>query len=484
MAICKWVTKSKKPCTHEAIKGNLYCKTHSQYEGIYLPEDIPKLKRCSTCTQLVMPNPETKQCFNCFKKNPIHNCKWLARSGKRCSRTALPGKTCCKIHSEFEDKSITDYAVCSQCKLLYSKTFTKCNRCYPPELICKALNKNGTSCTNIGRSGCLYCGFHARYEGKINPDEFKDLPVCSGCHSYFKPTDGYKRCEECRGQTSIPVSKSKRQICKGITQKGTPCTKQAKEDDEYCGEHQSYKKWKELTEYGISVCSNWIRGCWNYTTDTGFVKCEECRIKERLCDKNIRNERKLLSDSKAGTGELVCIVCGKTKETDNFISEIKHRTVGGESFNILKTCKDCRENMKKQDEKRSDRKREETRKYSERKKTYAFNILQRYSSYKAKDVSKERLQKNEHTIKRKFAYTLMSMPCTYCGDTPTNTSPNGLDRVDNSKGHILGNVVPCCETCNMMKGTRSLRKTIYKSSKLIHTLGHCKSGKGGVECPF
>ena len=28
---------------------------------------------------------------------------------------------------------------------------------------------------------------------------------------------------------------------------------------------------------------------------------------------------------------------------------------------------------------------------------------------------------------------------------------NGMDRVDNAKGYVLGNVVPCCHTCNFAK---------------------------------
>lgn len=36
--------------------------------------------------------------------------------------------------------------------------------------------------------------------------------------------------------------------------------------------------------------------------------------------------------------------------------------------------------------------------------------------------------------------------CYYCGDIPT-----GLDRVDNDKGYLQSNCVPCCKICNQMK---------------------------------
>jgi hypothetical protein len=45
--------------------------------------------------------------------------------------------------------------------------------------------------------------------------------------------------------------------------------------------------------------------------------------------------------------------------------------------------------------------------------------------------------------------TAMTKPCHYCGST---ASPlNGMDRVNNSIGYTVSNVVPCCSTCNYAK---------------------------------
>lgn len=40
--------------------------------------------------------------------------------------------------------------------------------------------------------------------------------------------------------------------------------------------------------------------------------------------------------------------------------------------------------------------------------------------------------------------SIMSQPCIYCGDT----NRIGCDRIDNNRGHIVDNVVPCCVDCN------------------------------------
>ena len=45
-------------------------------------------------------------------------------------------------------------------------------------------------------------------------------------------------------------------------------------------------------------------------------------------------------------------------------------------------------------------------------------------------------------------FSLFQCECLYCGD---EMGAVGIDRVDSSKGYIMGNVVPCCPTCNAMK---------------------------------
>lgn len=44
----------------------------------------------------------------------------------------------------------------------------------------------------------------------------------------------------------------------------------------------------------------------------------------------------------------------------------------------------------------------------------------------------------------------MRKPCTYCGMTHSS-GVNGLDRIDNSKGHTKENCVPCCRECNQAR---------------------------------
>ena len=57
--------------------------------------------------------------------------------------------------------------------------------------------------------------------------------------------------------------------------------------------------------------------------------------------------------------------------------------------------------------------------------------------------------------------SLIKLNCFYCGRSPNkyfkwkNSNGglfyNGLDRIHNSKGYMLDNIVPCCENCNYAK---------------------------------
>lgn len=74
------------------------------------------------------------------------------------------------------------------------------------------------------------------------------------------------------------------------------------------------------------------------------------------------------------------------------------------------------------------------------------------------------------------ARRISRMPCNYCGsmDKRKNSSTgelfslNGLDRIDNSKGYINGNVVPCCKTCNHAKNNLSVDEFLAWTNKVYN----------------
>ena len=115
----------------------------------------------------------------------------------------------------------------------------------------------------------------------------------------------------------------------------------------------------------------------------------------------------------------------------------------------------------------------------------AFNDL--YSSYRGR----ARKKGFEFTLTKLEFFLLTSAPCYYCGKKPEQSKApnkyaaeyiyNGIDRLDNAKGYIDGNVVPCCYdlTSQLVMGNvndQSLRE-IWINSKYKNLRDSIKNKK-------
>jgi len=72
-----------------------------------------------------------------------------------------------------------------------------------------------------------------------------------------------------------------------------------------------------------------------------------------------------------------------------------------------------------------------------------------------------RKRRHEWSLSEGAFVRLTSSDCFYCGSPPAKTFRtgknngefvyNGIDRIDNSRGYVTGNVVACCWICNQAK---------------------------------
>jgi len=100
--------------------------------------------------------------------------------------------------------------------------------------------------------------------------------------------------------------------------------------------------------------------------------------------------------------------------------------------------------------------------------------------YAMKGSAKKRGHKWQLT--REQVRHLTKQPCYYCGVEPSQihqyrrSEPyvyNGLDRVDNTKGYTIDNVVPCCFTCNTAKSTLAVSEFKSRTPKPYrHSTNH------------
>ena len=78
-------------------------------------------------------------------------------------------------------------------------------------------------------------------------------------------------------------------------------------------------------------------------------------------------------------------------------------------------------------------------------------------------------QRRNHEVdlrRHEFVALVSRSTCTYCGGTAEYT---GLDRVQN--------VVPCCATCNFMKGTLTLRSFVEQTRIIGRKFGELQRGR-------
>ena len=75
----------------------------------------------------------------------------------------------------------------------------------------------------------------------------------------------------------------------------------------------------------------------------------------------------------------------------------------------------------------------------------------------------------EWRLTKEQVHALTQQLCYYCGVEPNQGSNlstnhngafiyNGIDRIDNTKGYTINNVVPCCGICNVAKNTQTLEQ--------------------------
>jgi hypothetical protein len=113
----------------------------------------------------------------------------------------------------------------------------------------------------------------------------------------------------------------------------------------------------------------------------------------------------------------------------------------------------------------------------------AFNCI--YGQYKNRAKCKKKIK---FSLDKKTFRDIISSNCYYCGGSPSNkcVTPentgefiyNGVDRIDNNKGYVPKNCVPCCKRCNRAKDIMSEKEFLfwvkdiynYRAKKIVELL--------------
>lgn len=88
----------------------------------------------------------------------------------------------------------------------------------------------------------------------------------------------------------------------------------------------------------------------------------------------------------------------------------------------------------------------------------------------------------EFSIDKNLFFNLTQQKCHYCGSDPLSeikqrnrqnggSKFNGVDRVENEKGYVVGNLVTCCKICNQIKSDRTVEETKQWAVKFLKHQG-------------
>lgn len=154
-----------------------------------------------------------------------------------------------------------------------------------------------------------------------------------------------------------------------------------------------------------------------------------------------------------------CFRCNRSlaATAENFYRE-KSRPLG-----LSYECKDCHRERKKGRDRRNERwgaltpdqkelRKARMRRWNQSQRGRATYLRKAYQRIDSCDLSAEEI----------LQYIIQ--PCVYCGTTTVN---RGLDRVDNSKPHIKGNVQTACTDCNIMRGDRFTVDEMKQIGKVV-----------------
>jgi len=176
--------------------------------------------------------------------------------------------------------------------------------------------------------------------------------------------------------------------------------------------------------------------------------------KKKETDQNPYNEKIILE------GKRLCKYCDTIKTLDNFYAN------GCFSDGLIKyrsRCKDCvlKISKNKQPETYADK----IRKKHSSAKNYISTLLNHCTKRKNKDSNLDigyllDLYNNQNGL-----CNLSGIPMTYeYGKKTTNIS---IDRIDNSKGYLKGNVQLVCYFANIIKSQFTLQELLYFAEKIV-----------------
>lgn len=207
----------------------------------------------------------------------------------------------------------------------------------------------------------------------------------------------------------------------------------------------------------------------------GRNQCYSCRHVGQKKAHILATPEKALNLSHNG-----CNTCGKQLDLNSVSHTIEMFEFRPDKGTFAVKCKECRNKLKPWETSRKNKREEDEEQFlknnamqQQKYRDNNPNLLKKQTIKRKTDVGcKLNCYRNQSKTRGKVwcvedeAYfsQQLQMPCFYCGDKFDEL--NGLDRINNDYGYCKENVVSCCSSCNMIKGSYNIEYFIEKVNKI------------------
>jgi len=218
-------------------------------------------------------------------------------------------------------------------------------------------------------------------------------------------------------------------------------------DTQYCSKHIRQTIVDTAIINNIRYCDV-ARKCFT-VLENHQSKCTHCLHAARIRDRK-RDDQKRQDST-------LCLDCGRTLTGD--IRAI------GKHDKKLRRCTECYDKLKKYETQRKDTRQERNYKAEAFKNKYVI-----WNHY-VKSAQKRGI---DFTLPKTIFNELIVQACFYCTYRKED-EVNGIDRIDNNRGYAEGNVVTCCQFCNLAKGTQHPQEFIDKMKAIykFNSMAYC-----------
>jgi hypothetical protein len=480
MSKCLSIDRKNDNCRRNALMNTRFCKIHS-YMADYTEDMLQNLSICSGCNKAYYLTQGVKTCSNCNERSKSN--KITAKSGivqcakDNCSfKRSTENKYCGKhqLYIFVDETVASGKKVCinyvrgcrTQLDIEYSKT--SCETCLGKDRANdKARRGNSTALNSNNEPDKQTCTTCCKTYDK---DQFigkksENTKTCSVCREACRVQDLNRDKKHRNELARIAEQKPERKAIKNEWTENNP-EKVAMKEMNY-RQRQLENDQEGYLQRNAETAKNWREQNPEKVMAENKSRIENIKIHYSNYIRKSGYARQLFELSQDMFDQIVkqsCYYCGIVQDRGFNGVDRKDSTEGYTESNCVSCCKMCNYMKGSLSERVFLDRIEHILTFNAKIEGRLFpDAFCNYNSAQYSEYEKRAVKKGLDFVLSKDEFDVISSnSCYLCNKECSSTHHNGLDRIDNSKGYIEGNVKSCCGGCNFMKRDYSVEDIFDK----------------------